>query len=199
MTCRRRPPMDAPEKLVKWAGTRDPFQIAGMLEIPVNHLSSSKSRLPGLTCFVNGRPSIFINDAYFENLVRKNRSYTEEDMRNDILQIGAHELGHACLHRGNLKDGAIWEYEIFDVRTVMEVEANKFAAAIRIDREELLEYLNSNLTILQIAGTMQVNVNLLIYRIEMLREEGYIFREMPYIPKNNFIGHIRGAASPEWK
>ena len=45
---------------------------------------------------------------------------------------------------------------------------------------------------------MHVNVNLLIYRIEMLRKERHSFHELPYLPKNNFMGHIVGSGSSEW-
>ena len=40
---------------------------------------------------------------------------------------------------------------------------------------------------------------LLIYMIEKLRKQGMLFNELPYIPKNNFMGSIQGAGSSEWK
>lgn len=190
--------LSSPEALVRWAGTRNPAAIAESLEIPVHHVFHKESRLPGLTCLVKNRPSIFINDAYFDSLLKKHRNCTEESVRDDVMQVIAHELGHSCLHREQLRLAPIKEYEIFNVRTTMEAEANKFAAGIRIDKSEMLDLLNSERTILQVASEMHVNVNLLIYRIEMLREEGYSFNELPYIPRNNFIGSIHGAGSKEW-
>lgn len=187
-----------PEALVRRFQTRDPAIIAEGLEIPVRHLYHPESSLPGLTCLVANRPSIFINDAYFERLMKRQRNYTEEHLRDDMLQVLAHELGHGVLHRIQLRTAPIREYQIFDVRTVMEAEANEFAAGIRIDREELLDLLNSDRTILQVASEMHVNVNLLIYRIEMLRKEGFSFNALPYLPRSNFIGSIQGAGSPEW-
>ena len=59
--------LQSPEALVKKAGTRDPFEIAKMLEIPVHHVYHPESMLPGLTAMVLNRPSIFINDAYFDH------------------------------------------------------------------------------------------------------------------------------------
>lgn len=195
---KQRPRLDRPEEIVDWAGTRDPFKIAKKLEIPIIPKSHPESGLPGMTCLMSNRPAIFINSAYFDILMRKNPYYTEEIMRDDMAQVAAHELGHACLHRRELKIAPIKEYQIFDVHTTMEVEANEFAAAIRIDKEELLSLLNSDYNLLQVASAMHVNVNLLIYRIEMLRKEGYSFNELPYLPKNNFMGHITGSGSPEW-
>ncbi len=191
--------MRNPELLIKKAGSRDPFVIADMLEIPVHHVDRKESSLPGLTAMVLNRPSIFINDAYFENLLQRQRHYTEENALDDIRQVCAHELGHSCCHREELKMAPIKEYEIFNVRTPMEAEANKFAAGILIDRKQMLELLNSQMTILQVAAQMHVNVNLLIYRIEILREDGFVFNELPYLPKNNFIGHIHGSRSEEWE
>lgn len=191
--------LQSPEALVRKAGSRDPFVIADMLEIPYHHVDHPESGLPGLTAMVLNRPSFFINDAYFDRLIQKDRHYTEENALDDIRQVGGHELGHCCQHRDELRIAPIKEYEIFNVRTPREAEANTFAAGILIDKREMLELLNSQMTILQVAATMHVNVNLLIYRIEMLRDEGMIFQELPYLPKNNFIGHIHGSGSEEWE
>lgn len=188
----------SPEALVKHFNTRDPSVIAAGLNIEVHHSYHPESSLPGLTCLVANRPSIFVNEAYFAKLQKKHRDYSDEQITNDILQVEAHELGHSCCHREQLRIAPIKEFEIFNVRTVLEVEANKFAAGILIDKEEMLDLLHSDLTILQVASQMRVNVNLLIYRIEMLRSEGYSFHELPYIPKNNFMGGIHGAGSREW-
>ena len=181
--------LQSPEALVKKAGTRDPFEIAKMLEIPVHHVYHPESKLPGLTAMVLNRPSIFINDAYFDHLIQKERHYTEENAMDDTRQVGGHELGHACKHRTELKIAPIKEFEIFNVRTPMEAEANTFAAGILIDKRKMLELLNEEITILQVAAQMHVNVNLLIYRIEMLREEGFFIptsvctpASPPYMP-----------------
>ena len=134
--------LTTPEALVRRFQTRDPAVIAEGLEIPVRHLQHPESALPGLTCLVANRPSIFINDSYFERLMKRQKNYTEENLRDDVLQVLAHELGHAVLHRAQLRAAPIREYQIFDVRTAMEAEANEFAAGVRIDREELLDLLN---------------------------------------------------------
>lgn len=194
----KRPPLNRPEELVKWAGTRDIEKISNMVEIDIHHWYRPESNLPGMTALANNRPSIYINDAYFDNIRKRNPAYTEEQMNDDKAQVLAHELGHACRHREILRLAPIQEYQIFDVHTTLEVEANEYAAAILIDKDDMLSYLNSDLSILQVACAMHVNVNLLIYRIEMLRKEGYSFHELPYVPKNNFMGHVSGAGSSEW-
>ena len=115
----------SPEALVRKYKTRDPFAIAWYLDIPVHMLQHPESDLPGLTCLVANRPSIFINESYFLNIQKEDPRYTDEMMEDDILQVGAHELGHAIRHRTELRDAPIREYEIFNVRSRLEEEANK--------------------------------------------------------------------------
>ncbi len=185
----------SPEALVRKYNTRDPFALARYLDIPVRRLHHPESDLPGLTCLVAGRPSIFINESYFLHMQQEDPRYTEEMMEDDILQVGAHELGHAVLHRAELKQAPIREYEIFNVRTRLEEEANRYAAGIRIDAEHMRELFKSDLSLLQVASAMHVNINLLIYKMDEYRRMGY---QLPYIPKNNFMGRIHGAGSSEW-
>ena len=185
----------SPESLVSKFQTRDPFALAWYLDIPVHRLQHPESDLPGLTCLVANRPSIFINESYFLGMQKEDPYYTDEMMEDDIMQVGAHELGHAVLHRDELKTAPIREYEIFNVRSRLEVEANKFAAGVRIDTEHMRELFNSQLTLLQVASEMHVNINLLIYKLDEFRNKGY---RIPYIPKNNFMGNIHGVSSSEW-
>jgi len=189
--------ISSPEALVKAYG-RNPIEIARAIDIPFHRLWRPESNLPGLTCLVANRPSIFINDAYFMRIQMRNENYTDEMMYYDMLQVAAHELGHACRHRKVLQLAPIKEYQIYDVRTPLEADANEFAAVIRIDTQQMLRLLRTDMTILQVAMEMHVNVNLLIYMIEKLRKEGTLFNELPYIPKNNFMGSIQGSGSSEW-
>ena len=189
---------DRAEALVKRFHTHDPIVIARCLGIPIHYLYHPESKVPGLTCLVQNRPSIFVNDAYFERQLQNNHGYTEEHARRDKVLVIGHELGHSVKHRNALKAAPIKEYQLLSVHSVLEREANDFAAQLLIDRREMLELLKSGMDVLDVAAKLQVNVNLLLYRIEMLQREGYPIREIPYIPKNNFIGHISGSASEEW-
>ena len=188
-------PAEKAEQLVIEFGTRNPFDIARALNIDVHMWNRPESKLPGMTCFVINRPSIFINEAYFDSLQRKNPLYTDEMRENDINQVGAHELGHAVLHRNELRGTLRKEYEIFNVRDNMEEEANIFAAGIRIDTATLIDlYNNSDLTLLQIASALKVNINLLIYKHLALSSSGYQFKRSPIEPRTNFMGNIKPSA-----
>jgi len=185
-----------PEALFRRYRTRDPFAIAKAIEIPVHFVCHPESGLPGLTCLVLNRPSIFINNAYFDLLQKNDRSYTDEMREDDILQVGAHELGHALMHRKALQRAPIREYEIFDVRVPMEAEANTFAAGIRIDTHEMIDLFNSDLDLLQVATAMHVNINLLIYKLDTLRKNGFQLNDLPIHARNSFMGKIHGTG--EW-
>lgn len=195
----KRPGLNAPAKLVEWAGTRDPVVIAGMLDISVFHLQHPESGLPGLTCMYANHPAVFINDAYFDRLMETDPSYTEEIRKADITQVTAHELGHACLHRRELRQAPIMERQLFDLHARMEIEANHFAAQILIPTDEMLALLHSGLDVLQAAKALRVNVNLLLCRIKMLQDDGIPCNNLPYIPEAGFLGYIHAAGSPEWE
>ena len=184
-----------PHRLIKKYETRNPFALAWYLEIPAHKVYHPESNLPGLTSFVASRASIFINEAYFEIAQRMDPLYTDEMAEDDMMQVCAHELGHAILHKKETGTGMIKEYEIFNVRTRLESEANQFAAGIRIDQERMIELFNSGLDLLQVASSLHVNINLLIYALGDLRKSGF---QLPFIPKNNFMGHIHGIGSSEW-
>ena len=75
-----------PTSLVRRFGTRNPFEIAENLGIRVHYYHHPEANLPGMTCLAANRPSIFINKAYFEAIQAKDKLYTDEAMRDDILQ-----------------------------------------------------------------------------------------------------------------
>ncbi len=187
----------SPEVLVRCAASRDPMAIADMLDIKVHIVRYENSSLPGLTCMAQNRPSIFLNQAYFDKACQ-HAVPSSGLMEADMAMVAAHELGHACLHRKELRRDVIREYDMFSSRTSMEAEANRFAADLLIDGEILIELLRDGKTVLQTAMEMQVNVNLIMYRIRSLEEQGLKAGRLPYIPKNNFMGKIHGAGSSEW-
>ena len=188
-----------PEALVRRYQTRDPFVIADGEGIPIHFLNHPESGLPGLTCLVANRPSIFINQAFFDIQRKEDPEYTEDTMEDDVRQVAAHELGHAIKHRRALRRAPIREYEIFNVRSQMEVEANTFAAGILIDPDELMDCVSEKRGLLEMARILHVNINLLIYRfIQMDTDELGGIRLEDMLPRGNFMGRIHGAKSSGW-
>ena len=185
-----------PEDLVKRFHTRDPFIIAKGLKIECHTVNHPESRLPGMTCLVRNRPSIYINQSYFDAQQSCDPNYTDAVMADDIMQVMAHELGHALLDRKTLRVLPIFEYEIFNVRTPMEVRANEFAARIRIDTDLMKECFSEGMDLLSIAATLHVNINLLIYMIhQMNRTERLEWDVNQLVPNDKFMGSLHGGKS----
>ena len=107
-------------KLIRKYRTRDPFELAQAMHISVL-IQDTFKRQKGAFKLVMNVPFIFING---------NLSKTAQTL------ICAHELGHALLHR---RLGALMEFELCDMTTLCELEANIFAAELLLDEREIEE------------------------------------------------------------
>lgn len=96
--------------------------------------------------------------------------YIDERIQNMVL---AHELGHHIYHRKQASKGQLVEYELFDIQGEMELEANIFAAHFMIDDLELMEALREGYTYAQLAMKFNVNVNLIIFKLNELQRMGH--------------------------
>ena len=165
----------AAEDLVQRFGTRDPFRIAGFLDISVKEINTRRQK--GFCKIIDNVPFIFIN---------RNMS---EQMRRMTC---AHELGHLLLHRGILTERSfLLEYELFDIQNRTEYEANAFAANLLIDRTEYRELLEEA-DLVSAASALDVNVNLLMIR--MIEDGSGEARPFPILPDRRFLGKIRDEA-----
>ena len=166
-----------PSKLISRYGTRDPFRICREKGIEVMFRDDFTGQKGAFSLMLNV-PFIFINN----NL--------SDEMKRIVC---AHELGHALLHRQlcrNMKNQTIQEYEIFDIRSTTEYEANIFAAELLIDEEELTEYEAYGYDIVQMAKASNININLLLIKYYEMQERYGKHYNIPYLPKKNFLGTI---------
>ena len=86
----------------------------------------------------------------------------------------AHELGHDLYHRDQAKEG-LSEFTLFDVKSSLEYEANLFASHLLLDEEEIIDYGKMGYDLDQIAQTMKVNINLLLFKFYGMNKLGYDF------------------------
>ena len=164
-------------KLVRTYGIRDPFRLFQLLDITVNYFSTKRQK--GLSALIDDIPFIFIN-----------RNMSEEMQRTTC----AHELGHILLHREVLSgQKPLLEYELFDIRNAAEYEANAFAANLLIDEEELNDLLHNGADMVTAASSLNINVNLLMIRLLMMRKDGQPI-DAPFTPDNAFLGSIKDKA-----
>ena len=166
-----------PPKLIRTYGTRNPFLLAAEKGIEIM-MRDDFDRLKGAFSLMLNVPFIFINN----NL--------SDEMKRIVC---AHELGHAMLHRQfcrSMKSRIIQEYEIFDIRSTTEYEANIFAAELLIDENELAEYESRGYDIVQMAKASGININLLLIKYYEMQERYGKHYNIPYLPKKDFLGTI---------
>lgn len=103
-----------------------------------------------------------------------------------VLQavVCAHELGHDMLHR-ELSGGGIRETTLFLGNNRTEREANLFAAEILISDEDFFDAATGENSADNIAAMLNVPVELLQYKLEILNFKGHKFNVCA--PKNDFL------------
>lgn len=100
--------------------------------------------------------------------------------------IVAHELGHAVLHR-NRGIYAFHEITMYDESSVMEKEANLFAAEFYLDDTEVLDTLNADTTFFTAAASLRVPMELLDFKFRVMKWKGYKLMEPPIRANSNFL------------
>lgn len=168
----RKNPVSLARKLVKRYNTRDPFEIADILNITVQFQDFKKQK--GAFNVVVGGLFIYINI---------NLSYEMQRI------VCAHELGHALLHKSLVRSAlGFLEFELFDMTDHCEYDANVFAAALLLDNDDTMEAFYTYNDYVKAAREMNVNVNLLLVKAAELINEGYNLR----VPKDadcRFLGN----------
>ena len=163
-----------PKRLIRRFETRDPFEIAEEMGITVL-IRSDFNRQKGAFAVIGNISFIFINGKLSEYMQRL---------------VCAHELGHALLHRKlGTAPGGMMEFEIFDIKDETEYDANVFAANLLIDDQEVLEMAREGYDVVYIAKEMNLNVNILLVKLNEMRKNGCDLR-VPYEPPRKFLGHI---------
>ena len=169
---------ELPSELVRIHGIRDPFRLASLLGVTVKYISTKRQK--GLCAVIDDIPFIFINRNMSEPLQR---------------MTCAHELGHILLHREILSgQKPLLDYELFDIRSSAEYEANVFAAYLLIDDAELNELLNRGEDLVTAASSLDLNVNLLMIRLLQMRREGQDIPDTFPAPSRSFLGTIEDKA-----
>ncbi|MDD4774196.1 MAG: ImmA/IrrE family metallo-endopeptidase [Eubacteriales bacterium] len=157
--------------LVKRCGTRDPYKIADITGINILFVDYfKKNGLKGFYRMTLGERFIFIND------------YLPERMKSIVCM---HEIGHDLLHRKEITGGGIAEFELYNMNSRREFEANVAAAAISLPDDEILEHIKNGYDTEQIARIMNSDINLVSIKTNQLLSEGHKFNRADY--KSNFL------------
>ena len=104
--------------------------------------------------------------------------------------ILAHELGHVILHKGSgIK--CFQEISLFDESSLMEKEANLFAAEMLMTDEDVLEVINSDCTFFNAAARLQVPAEMLDFKFRIMKGRGYKMMETPIIAYAKFLKDLQ--------
>lgn len=145
------------EKLIQKHDETDPFSLCKSLDILVLFEDLS-SKIKGYF-FVQSRIEIIVINA---NL--------PEELQRIIC---AHELGHAILHQELASDNPLADFALFDITSQPEFEANIFAAELLIEDQAVVSLLKQNLSFFEVASTLAVPVELLDFKVRVLKTKGY--------------------------
>ncbi|MDO5048010.1 MAG: ImmA/IrrE family metallo-endopeptidase [Anaerococcus sp.] len=160
--------------IIKTYKSRDPREILEQMGV---HLIAFKSdtKLLGMYKVIRGISFIFYNPFVDERIIN---------------MVFAHELGHHIFHKDEASDSMI-EYELFDINSEMELQANIFAAHLLLDENRLIEDVKEGYTYNQLASMYDVNVNLMIFKLNEMHRMGMpIRKENP--SKVDFFRQING-------
>ena len=156
--------------LIQKHGTRDPIKLAPRMGIQVYDVPEF-TELLGMYTYRWKHRMIFLNPNV-----------------NAILKgmVCGHEIGHDQRHRSLAGEEGLKEFQLFDMTSIIEYEANVVNAHLLIDEYEMIEYFRQGYDIAQVAAMLKVNINLLLIKIQEMNRLGMDFK-LPYAPDVQFF------------
>ena len=161
-------------KIVKRVGSRDVQVIARELNVHIYWNGTFESLL-GMYTIIKKKKAIVLNNRL------------DDYMINMVI---AHELGHNVLHRELATQGGFQEFQLFDMRSRTEYEANAFAAHLLIDTDEFVRMAYDGQDIMAIASEMGVNINLALIKLQELVNLGYYDLQISMEARGDFLKDI---------
>jgi Zn-dependent peptidase ImmA (M78 family) len=146
--------------MVKQTGTRNPMKIASEIGVMLRY-SEELDKLLGLYTYRWKHRIILLNDKMEEIMAR---------------MVCAHELGHDALHRDIAKGEGLKEFVLFNMKDTTEYEANAFAAHLIIDDDDIYSMSKEKYDVVQMAKMLNVNINLVLIKLQELNKLGDDFR-----------------------
>lgn len=149
------------QKIINIYKTRNPKEILEARNVKIIPFSTN-TKVLGMFKIIKRNSFVFFNP------------YVSSTIQNMVL---AHELGHEIYHKEMVKHSELMEYELFDIKSEMEIEANIFACHLLINENELIEDIKEGYTYNQLASLYNVNVNLMIFKLNEMHRMGMVVKE----------------------
>ena len=130
----------------------------------------------------------------------RKRSITVNSDLPEAIQriIVTHELGHAVLHAKAVGVKAFHDFELFDSTSLMEYEANIFAAEFLMDDDDVLEKLNEDISFFGAASLLRVPPELLDFKFRLMKRNGYKLIDPPLMANSNFLKNVETEVTDEY-
>lgn len=158
------------DRLVKKAGSRNPFVIADENSIIIKYINDFKT-LKGMYTVIKRNKFIFINANLPEEIQKV---------------VCAHEIGHDTIHSFMAEMGAVSETTLFDTKNSFEFEANVFAAELLIDDNLALAMARDGMSISDIASSLCLDKNIVEIKFLSLQRRGNKIN-VPFSFKSSFL------------
>lgn len=165
-------------RLIKKFETRDPLEICDGLKIRVYTVPLND--LLGMYTFQWNHKIILLNDRMDDDLQR---------------MVTGHELGHAVRHTAYAKSDGLREFSLFNMKDILEYEANAFCSHLLMSSEEIYDLCMQGYDVIRIASEMHTNVNLVLIKLQEMSKLGYNLTA-PLSPESAFFKHIKGSSLP---
>ncbi len=111
--------------------------------------------------------------------------------------ILAHEIGHCILHR-HAGIHAFHDIALFDECSLLEKEANLFAAEFLLNDQDVFEVLNQDTTFFSTAGILRVPAELLDFKFRIMKWKRYKVTEPPISARNDFLAKMEVPADADY-
>ena len=136
---------------------------------------------------------------FFLTQSRKRSITINSDLPEELQRIiVTHELGHAVLHAKAAGVNAFHDFELFDSASIMEYEANIFAADFLMDDDDVLEKLNEDISFFSAAALLRVPPELLDFKFRLMKRNGYKMIDPPLMANSNFLRNVETEVHNEY-
>ena len=143
--------------------TSDPYELLDAMGVVLRHSGAfPRDGLRGFCAVMNRIKYVVIN-----------AKQPEEEQR----VVAAHEAGHLILHSAQLKAGAMRDFDVYNVTSRLERQANFFAADFLFDDEDVLDVMRSqDADFFDAAKELLIPVPFFAFKLYSMVQRGYNMR-----------------------